>query len=322
MKEIPCVPSPCPLCGAQGPHPVLQAIRHLSPFNPGIARPCRIQVVRCTACGLMRLDPRPDDTALAAIQKHTLGDAADVVGSFEAGNTNPAYAVMLSRELLAAGFPVQGGRILDAGCGSGDLVSAVAGRLEAHATGLEMSEGAIARARERFPRHHWVCGVIEAGAVPEGAYDAVTLIHVLEHLPHPVDALRACLSWLKPGGVLVVEVPNAEFYFSAFYTLFLETPKPLLARLVRLRSRVVPFTSRGFYPYHLTLFGRRPLAAMAERAGFRILASKPSTCRLERWVWENRRGRRWLRLALNHIKLGLARTGLPDNLLLVAQRPT
>ena len=40
--------------------------------------------------------------------------------------------------------------------------------------------------------------------------DVVTLFHVLEHVEEPIACLKILASWLRPAGLLVVEVPNAE----------------------------------------------------------------------------------------------------------------
>jgi 2-polyprenyl-3-methyl-5-hydroxy-6-metoxy-1,4-benzoquinol methylase len=293
----------------------------LSPFNPGRSPACEIDVVRCSGCGLYRLDPRLDDDSLEEIQTRTLGDAEGEVGSFETGNVNRDYPELVARELTQTGFPARGGRLLDVGCGSGDLVAATARLLSATAAGLEMGEASVRRARRRFPEHDWVCGKIEPGVVAGTPYDAAMLVHVLEHLSDPVGDLGVIGDWLKPGGLLFIEVPNGEFYFSRFYSLLLESPKPLVAAVLRSRGRRVPFTSRGFYPFHLTLFGLRTLPALVRKAGFEVLHTRISTCRLEFWLGQNRRDRDWARWTINRIKLGLARAGLGDNLLLVARRP-
>src|SRR5262249_57546269 len=46
-------------------------------------------------------------------------------------------------------------------------------------------------------------------AVGAGRLDVVTAFQVLEHVPDPVAAARRMLDWLAPGGLLIVEVPNA-----------------------------------------------------------------------------------------------------------------
>jgi 2-polyprenyl-3-methyl-5-hydroxy-6-metoxy-1,4-benzoquinol methylase len=319
--EIPCIRAACPLCGSAGPHPVLLRVRRLSLFNTADSPPCRIDVVRCDRCGMMRLDPRPDDATLAKLQRDRIGDSEREVGSLETGNSNPDYPPMLARRLAAAGFPGQGGHLLDVGCGSGNLLASVSGRLGAAATGLDVSEAALERARRRFPAHRWIRAAAEPEALPREAFDAVTLIHVLEHSQDPAALLAALRAWLRPGGILVAEVPNGEFYFSRFYSIFLESPKALLAAILRTSGRKVPFTARGFYPYHLSLFGPGSLRAMAEKAGLEVISLEMSICRLEWWLKENRRRKEWPRYFINRLKLALARRGLGDNLFLVARRP-
>jgi len=319
--EIACVRAACPLCGSAGPHPVLLPVRRLRPFNTAGSPSCHIDVVRCDRCGMMRLDPRPDDATLADLQQDRIGDSEREVGSLETGNSNPDYPAMLARRLEEAGFPGTGGHLLDVGCGSGDLLASVAQRLGAVATGLDVSEAALGRARRRFPPHTWIRSAAEPEALPREAFDAITLIHVLEHPPDPAALLATLRAWLKPRGILVVEVPNGEFYFSRFYSLFLESPKALFAVILRMSGRSVPFTARGFYPFHLSLFGPGSLRATAEKAGFEVVSVEMSTCRLEWWLKENRCRKEWPRYFINRIKLALARRGLGDNLFLVARRP-
>ncbi|MFQ5767632.1 MAG: class I SAM-dependent methyltransferase [Acidobacteriota bacterium] len=268
----------------------------------------------------MRLNPRPTDSELERIQHRALGDSETEVGSFEAGNTNPQYPQVLAKILCEHGFPPHGGRVLDIGCGSGDLLAAVASTLDAAGTGLEMVDESLHRARTRFPRLEWVCGKVEEGVLPDASHDAVTLVHVLEHLTDPISALRIIHGWLKKDGLLIIEVPNAGFYFSLIYTLFLESPKPLLAFLRHMMKKSIPFTWRGFFPYHVNLFEKRSLQVLVKRAGFKIERSGFSTSRLENWKRENIQDGDYLRWSINSVKLILARLGLGDNLFMVARR--
>ena len=49
---------------------------------------------------------------------------------------------------------------------------------------------------------------LEDAGIEPGTFDAVSLWHVLEHVDDPRAALRAAHAWLRPGGALVVGVPN------------------------------------------------------------------------------------------------------------------
>lgn len=107
--------------------------------------------------------------------------------------------------------PPPPGRLLDVGCGSGAYGASLI-RLGWQADGIEPDANAAARARAAGLTVH--TGDLHTCDLPPAAYDAITLWHVLEHLSDdngvadPVAALRRLRPALKPGGLLIVEVPN------------------------------------------------------------------------------------------------------------------
>lgn len=75
------------------------------------------------------------------------------------------------------------------------------------ARGIEPSERGVRAAREV----HGVAlerATVEDARVEPGSLDAVVLWHVLEHLDDPLDALVRVRGWLRPGGALLLGVPN------------------------------------------------------------------------------------------------------------------
>jgi SAM-dependent methyltransferase len=98
------------------------------------------------------------------------------------------------------------GRYLDVGCGSGAALG-VARSLGWHVAGIEPDAAAAQKARAFADELH-VCDAL-AASPGSGRFDVVTTLHVLEHVPDPVRLLRRMLDWLAPGGLLIVEVPNA-----------------------------------------------------------------------------------------------------------------
>jgi SAM-dependent methyltransferase len=99
------------------------------------------------------------------------------------------------------------GRVLEMGHGDGLLTEA----LVASGFDVDLVEGSpvLCAAAER--RHGMRLRVHQAmfeDFRPPAAYDSVLALHVLEHVAAPVVALRHIASWLRPGGSLIVVVPN------------------------------------------------------------------------------------------------------------------
>ena len=98
------------------------------------------------------------------------------------------------------------GRLVDVGCGTGELVQAAAQR-GWDAYGAEPLEDAAALARERSGRDVRAATLEESG-FDERSFDVVAAFHVLEHMPDAVAFLRTLARWARPGGFVVVESPN------------------------------------------------------------------------------------------------------------------
>lgn len=98
-------------------------------------------------------------------------------------------------------------RVLEVGCGSGKVALALMAARDWTAVGIEPDAGAAEAARKQGLETH--TGTLDdyTGA---GDFDAVLFVHVLEHLPDPLGALRRARSLLVPGGHVVVAAPNAE----------------------------------------------------------------------------------------------------------------
>jgi len=98
-----------------------------------------------------------------------------------------------------------GDAVLDVGCGAGEFAAVAAAR-GWEVTGVEPMEQAAALARDRGLRVH--TGLLADAALPDGSFDVVSALHVLEHQPDSRAFLRELGVMARPGGHVVLEVPN------------------------------------------------------------------------------------------------------------------
>jgi len=103
-------------------------------------------------------------------------------------------------------------RVVDLGCGSGVLLEKIGrGLPEAELFGIDVEPSALAMAAQRLPKASLLAMDLD-DLVPTPAgwekMDAVVCSEVLEHLAHPLPALRLARKLLRPGGRVVVTVPS------------------------------------------------------------------------------------------------------------------
>ena len=109
---------------------------------------------------------------------------------------------------LIAGAVAGAARVIELGYGVGLMTRA----LRTRGVPIEVLEGSprlAAEARARHPELIVHEGMFES-FVPDEPVDAVLALHVAEHVDEPRSLLGHLATWLKPGGKLVVVVPNAE----------------------------------------------------------------------------------------------------------------
>ena len=104
---------------------------------------------------------------------------------------------------------VRRGRILDVGCGGRPHFLSRMNRLGWEAHGNDITEFPRLKQLESEGIRFQVCDFSES-RYPEGHFDVIVFWHVLEHLPGPVEAISKARRLLKPGGLLVLALPNRE----------------------------------------------------------------------------------------------------------------
>jgi SAM-dependent methyltransferase len=145
------------------------------------------------------------------------------------------------------------GRLLDIGCGRGDLGSGFV-RRGWLVQGVDPSAQALAVARERGLQVS--VGTLESARIDDGAYDVAAFRHSLEHVVDPLSDLRRAHRALRDGGVVAVSVPNFGSWQSRRFG----------ARWYQLDL-----------PRHRFHFNAGALRTMLERAGFQSILTITSS---------------------------------------------
>jgi SAM-dependent methyltransferase len=316
---LPTVDAPCVLCGAN------EANALWTTRDRAFAVPGAFTVARCRGCGFLYQRPRVRDEHLpdcypdhyprhqepsprvpfrgSSARRRAVGWAlASGLGYARLQDAQPPGALTrlrarwLLRRLRWSCPPWVGqGRYLDVGCGSGASLG-VARALGWQVAGIEMDAVAADKAR-RFSERVWTGDALGAPFAP-GGFDLVTAFHVLEHVPDPVRLLRRMLEWLAPGGLLVIEVPNAG---------------GLGARLFG------PAWSGLELPRHLSHFTPTTLTRAVERAGGRVVWCRHQA-KPRHYLWSlqialREAGLSWLARATSRPPLyGLLKVGLEATL--------
>jgi SAM-dependent methyltransferase len=98
------------------------------------------------------------------------------------------------------------GRLLDLGCGSGELLRTM-GQFGWYAEGVEVDPAAALAARSKGCKVR--IGALHEQKFLEESFDAVVMSHVIEHLHHPLELVKEVRRILKCGRRLVIATPNA-----------------------------------------------------------------------------------------------------------------
>ncbi len=167
------------------------------------------RIVACGRCGLLQLHPRPGPAEIRQYYPPAYWFAPE---RSAASRLEEAWRRLVVRDHVrfvqrALPSAVRAGPVLDVGCGGGLFLRILKER-GYHVLGLD---AALEAARLAWRRHQVpvVCGELSQAPLPPGSFAAVTMFHVLEHVPDPRVYLEAARELLEPAGKLIVQTPDA-----------------------------------------------------------------------------------------------------------------
>lgn len=176
--------------------------------NPRPVGARHFSYLKCQNCSLVSLSPPPPSRVLSSIY-------ADP--QYFSRLCQPVASPLLHLLLSIRFFPEydeyvtsysRPGRLLDVGCGNGEFLQIMAQKGWSVA-GIDPSSVAITNAKKRLPSADLRIGQLTPKSFT-AKFDVITMWHVLEHVPHPLQFFQAASSLLSRRGRLFLEVPNAD----------------------------------------------------------------------------------------------------------------
>jgi len=200
----------CPLCKSSETEPLLSCTDYLVSGKD-------FELFRCSKCGFIFTQDPPDESESGMYYK-----SADYISHTNSSRTlfEKTYQLvrsfMLSRKrnLVIRATGKRRGNLLDIGSGTGHFLNIMkeAGWIT---TGIEISEDARKYSSSSFGLN--VVAPSDIETLTSGQFDCITLWHVAEHLHDLTGYFTNIKRLLKPGGSVIVALPNSDSFDCRYY---------------------------------------------------------------------------------------------------------
>ncbi len=175
-------------------------------------------LVRCGSCNLEFVSPSLNEKELSKYypeieyysfkEKNRLALVYYKISAYYSSKKNPFFNFLMYplKNLLQTFYIDKGKVLLEIGCGGGMALQIYQQHglktfgLEPYGPNLTEREKRLNISRE----------TIKEAKYPENRFDYIILREVLEHIPDQKQVLERCYKWLKPGGKLIITVPNTK----------------------------------------------------------------------------------------------------------------
>ncbi len=207
--------------------------------SPGSVRDKpELKILECTGCGLVFL------SSFNHISDEYYEQSGMHEGMIDIEVWRKETAWDDERRFLSLQRVLENKNVLDFGCGNGGFLKR-ANKVAHMAVGVELEK----QLQPFFIQER--LSVFQSIEAVSDSFDVITLFHVLEHIPDPLNILAALSGKLAVNGQLIIEVPNATDALLGLY----------------LSEEFAQFT---YWSCHLFLFSSSTLARLAHKAGLKI----------------------------------------------------
>ena len=205
-------------------------------------------LMKCSSCGLLYVNPRPDDEEVATattLGVHPGEHNLDMRGGFTSLKYKRYLKILPG--LYGNELKRTDSRWLDVGCGYGEFLMALMSFSDGkvHVKGLEP----MLAKREHARAHDWDVTDFDLSSHEE-TYDFVSLLNVFSHLPNPPQFLTMISRLLKPKGEILIQTGDTANLSAA------DQERPL------------------YLPSHLSFVSEEILTDILKKCGYRIVSVK------------------------------------------------
>lgn len=225
--------------------------------NPARKIGITTSVAKCSACGLVYSNPQPVPFDL---QDH-YGLPPENYWKSHYFTINENYfknEIATLRKLMDI---KEGMKSLDIGAGLGKAMIALS-KAGFDTYGFEPSQPFYERAISKMgiPSDKLKLGMMEDMTYPDNHFDFISFGAVLEHLYDPSASIIKSLQWLKPNGIIHIEVPSSDWLINKIINLFYKL------RFTDYVGNISPMHE----PFHLHEFGLKSFKEHAQKNNYSI----------------------------------------------------
>ena len=200
----------CPVCGKSNFSPFLKSQDFFLTKEEH-------QIVFCNSCGLKFVNPRPDVKEI--VKYYESPDYVSHGGKKNAINFlyRQVRNFSVKKKYKLVEGQASGKKIMDIGCGTGEFLFFCKQR-GFDVTGIEPGMKPRMFAQKEYNLNVYEETWLDSLTKPE--FDVVTLWHVLEHVHSLHQRMKKIIEIIKPGGSIIIAVPNSESWDAIYYGKF------------------------------------------------------------------------------------------------------